>query len=214
MKTMFVLPLAIAAAIAAPAMAAPSFTVNYTGSAPVPVPANDFATQLAALPTPLTSLTTNGTISVSGKSKVTYYYLASESGHVDGFEDANGSFANYSETNATDFGNAKLIGTAIYSGAGALLAKFTDPGASDTAIPGQAGFGIFLPARATSPYTATSVWFGYDDLITNRDDNHDDFIVRADISAVPEPAMWALMVTGFGLVGVAARRRAANVVTA
>lgn len=30
----------------------------------------------------------------------------------------------------------------------------------------------------------------------------------ADVSAVPEPAVWGLMVAGFGLVGVASRRRA------
>lgn len=31
--------------------------------------------------------------------------------------------------------------------------------------------------------------------------------VRLDVAAVPEPASWALMIAGFGLVGVAARRR-------
>lgn len=34
------------------------------------------------------------------------------------------------------------------------------------------------------------------------------------ISAVPEPATWALLVAGFGFVGVAARRRQANAVAA
>ncbi len=31
--------------------------------------------------------------------------------------------------------------------------------------------------------------------------------VRLDTAAVPEPAAWALMISGFGLVGAAARRR-------
>jgi hypothetical protein len=33
-------------------------------------------------------------------------------------------------------------------------------------------------------------------------------------AAVPEPASWALMVGGFGLVGVVARRRAARAAAA
>lgn len=31
--------------------------------------------------------------------------------------------------------------------------------------------------------------------------------VAAEVAAVPEPGSWALMITGFGLVGIAARRR-------
>jgi hypothetical protein len=42
--------------------------------------------------------------------------------------------------------------------------------------------------------------------VKNDDDNHDDFIVKATISAIPEPATWAMMILGFGLVGFAARR--------
>jgi hypothetical protein len=37
---------------------------------------------------------------------------------------------------------------------------------------------------------------------------------RWSISAVPEPAAWGLMVAGFGLAGVAARRRRQTIVTA
>ncbi|MDP3855373.1 MAG: FxDxF family PEP-CTERM protein [Phenylobacterium sp.] len=36
------------------------------------------------------------------------------------------------------------------------------------------------------------------------------FGVRLDTSAVPEPATWAMMITGFGLVGGAMRRRVAT----
>jgi hypothetical protein len=31
---------------------------------------------------------------------------------------------------------------------------------------------------------------------------------QIDVGAVPEPATWAMMIAGFGLVGVMARRRA------
>lgn len=37
---------------------------------------------------------------------------------------------------------------------------------------------------------------------------------NVQLNAVPEPATWALLVVGFGVVGVAARRRAATTVTA
>jgi hypothetical protein len=53
----------------------------------------------------------------------------------------------------------------------------------------------------------TTFYLGYDDTITG-DDNHDDFIVRVDVApAVPEPASWAMMLTGFAAAGVALRRR-------
>ena len=38
---------------------------------------------------------------------------------------------------------------------------------------------------------------------------NDSTAINVTLTAVPEPASWALMIAGFGLVGVAARRRAA-----
>jgi len=38
-----------------------------------------------------------------------------------------------------------------------------------------------------------------------------DLTFSATIAAVPEPATWAMMIAGFGVVGAAARRRRANV---
>jgi len=35
--------------------------------------------------------------------------------------------------------------------------------------------------------------------------------VRLDMAAIPEPATWAMLIVGFGLVGAAARRRTASV---
>lgn len=40
-----------------------------------------------------------------------------------------------------------------------------------------------------------------------------DYVLRTPLSAVPEPASWALMLGGFGLVGSAMRRRAKFTVT-
>ena len=35
----------------------------------------------------------------------------------------------------------------------------------------------------------------------------DDMSLTANVSAVPEPATWAMMIVGFGLVGATVRRR-------
>jgi hypothetical protein len=35
----------------------------------------------------------------------------------------------------------------------------------------------------------------------------DNLVVTGDTAAVPEPASWAMLITGFGLIGAAARRR-------
>lgn len=193
---------AAALALAAVPAAAVQFIVTFNGTSPI-LNINDFRSDLAGVG--LTALTTNGTIAVDGRSRVTYYYLASESRQVDSFTDTNGSFGSYDEFNATDFGAPKLIGSVIYNSAGAIGAQFSDGG---LAVPGDEAFGIFLPSLSTtSTYNTSSVYFGYDDKLTDRDDNHDDFIIRADISVVPEPTTWALLITGFGMVGYAARRR-------
>jgi len=39
-------------------------------------------------------------------------------------------------------------------------------------------------------------------------------IIQPAIAAVPEPAVWGMMMAGFGLVGVASRRRRPNAVAA
>jgi hypothetical protein len=57
-------------------------------------------------------------------------------------------------------------------------------------------------------FSSNVIYFGYDDdNRINPDDNHDDFIVRATISAVPEASTWAMMIAGFAVVGLAVRRR-------
>jgi PEP-CTERM motif len=53
-------------------------------------------------------------------------------------------------------------------------------------------------------------YFAFEDLFGGGDFNYTDlqFIARTgSLAAVPEPASWALLIAGFGLVGVAVRRR-------
>ena len=77
-----------------------------------------------------------------------------------------------------------------------------------TATVGHDGFGIFLRPDQVSGQSFSTFYLGYDDQVTNQDDNHDDFIVRATVRpAVPEPATWAMMLVGFGAMGVSLRRR-------
>ncbi|SEW44270.1 VPLPA-CTERM protein sorting domain-containing protein [Cognatiyoonia koreensis] len=64
-------------------------------------------------------------------------------------------------------------------------------------------FGVFADAASLSNL---SVFFlALDDDGNNKDDNHDDIIVRVDISAVPIPASGLLLLAGMG--GLAAMRR-------
>ena len=89
--------------------------------------------------------------------------------------------------------------------------RLSSGGASATV--GQDGFGIFLGPDQLSGTFVETFYLGYDDQVTGQDDDHDDLIIRASLlsprvtSAVPEPATWAMLLTGFGLAGAAMRRR-------
>jgi PEP-CTERM motif len=63
-------------------------------------------------------------------------------------------------------------------------------------------FGIPLTAARPGSY------FGIEDLEGGGDFNYTDLQVILRTGSIPEPASWALMIAGFGLVGAAARRRA------
>ncbi|MGQ5702152.1 PEPxxWA-CTERM sorting domain-containing protein [Sandaracinobacteroides sp. A072] len=60
------------------------------------------------------------------------------------------------------------------------------------------------------------VYVGFEDILGGGDKDYDDLrFVFTNVSggAVPEPATWAMLIAGFGLVGFAARRRRTMSVT-
>lgn len=205
MKMNFLLAAAALTVAASPASA--NLFVIGTGNDTSPVASNnDFKADLEALG--LTILRTGGSLSLSAKANIRVDYFASESGFTDTF--TLGSLA-FAENNKA--WGEQLLGTVFNVAAGPLAAKFTSDGHANTHTPGTENFGIFLPTGTVGALSSNVVWIGYDDQINNADDNHDDFIIRLTATAVPEPAAWAMMIAGFGLVGAVSRRRQSQSVT-
>ena len=193
--------------MAAPAVAAlATFTV--TPGAVLAIPANnDFQSNLNALG--LFEYSGAGTaVTLSRSAKLKFEYMGSESGFVDTF--TAGSVGPFSEYNKATWGPV-LIGIGQFMGGAFTAPMFTSNGSAAVGTIGSAHLGIFLPAGVSS-FTSSVLYLGFDDQINNIDDNHDDFIVR--VTAVPEPASWAMLIVGFGLVGFASRRRGVTHVAA
>lgn len=197
---------ALALSVSAPAEAATDVTVNFGSTNPIAA-SNDFASSLAGLG--FTRIATIGTsLVLNGPALITFEFLGSESGFNDRFVTPGG--LSYTETSAfqNNFAAPILIGSQLFSG-GSLsgLLNFLSAGGAPATV-GQDGFGIFVGPDQVSGSNVTTFYFGYDDQITNQDDDHDDFIIRATVSSpVPEPATWALAILGMGAIGWSLRRR-------
>ncbi|QNP43594.1 PEP-CTERM sorting domain-containing protein [Sphingomonas daechungensis] len=165
---------------------------------------NDFLTQLNGLG--LTSITTTGaTITLDENSILTFEFLGSESGFSDNITAGS---VNFTENSWFTAWTSVLLGSDLFT-AGSLagLINFSSVGGANATV-GDDGFGIFLTDQQLAGYTGNVFYIGYDDQITNVDDNHDDMIIRVTVSpAVPEPATWAMMLLGFGAAGFVLRRR-------
>lgn len=147
------------------------------------------------------------TLAVTGPSTVTYYAFGSESGFHDAFTVDGTQVFSETDTDVKTFYGLQNLGSYNYTGdidnLGFLFNEaFGDP-LAQTGVIGTAPFAIFYNSTDFGDLVA----FGYDDR-ESLDDNHDDLIIFARISAlVPEPSSWGLMIVGFGLLGVAVRRR-------
>ncbi len=208
MKKMFLAAAAMAMSLPGVAQAAATVTVNFSGTTAIPAN-NDFQSQLNGLG--FTSYASLGaSLIANGPVSLTFEFLGSESGYNDTF--STGSGVTYTESSwfENHFAAPILIGTTYFAGGDLKnFLNFTTSGAGGAnATVGDDGFGIFLTRGATSGYSTNVFYLGYDDQITRKDDNHDDFIVRVTVnSPVPEPSTWAMLLFGFGVVGFALRRR-------
>ncbi|GGE04819.1 hypothetical protein GCM10011529_08950 [Polymorphobacter glacialis] len=181
---------------------AAAFTVS-PGTEFVIRESNDFARDLGNLG--LYRYRTSGTvITLNSDRRLRFDYMGSESGNVNSFQF--GSLPAFAEYNKSTWG-PELIGSGNF-----LAGVLTGVGFNGGSVsPGSDGFGVFTP-RGIQSYSSNVLYIGLDDFINNADDNHDDFIVR--VSAVPEPATWAMLMVGFGLIGYSVRRRGVRAITA
>ena len=128
-------------------------------------------------------------------------------------DDGHGTRLSLSASENNKAWGEQLLGFVTNVASGPLAARFTSDGHGNMHTPGTPNFGFFLPTSTAGDFESDVIWVGYDDQITGPDDDYDDFILRLAVTPVPEPATWAMMISGFGLVGAAARRRASAKVT-
>ncbi len=206
MKKMILAAAAMALSLPVTAQAAANVTINFSGTSAIPAN-NDFQSLLSGLG--LTSYAATGaSIFLNGPASLVFEFLGSESGFNDTFSTSGG--LSYTETSWLEnhFAAPILIGTQYFAGGDLTkLLNFSSNGGIAATV-GDDGFGIFLGPRDQSGGTFNTFYIGFDDQITNIDDNHDDFIVKVTVtSAGPEPSTWGWLLFGFGLVGFALRRR-------
>ena len=193
--------LAVATALAAPASAA--LLVDGVGSTSALASGNSFAAQLNSNYGYTQQTTDYSGISLTAPARITFYALASESGYANTF-----SFEGLSNTeNAYSFDSSRVIGS-LKVAAGSLAGMSFTSNLGLPALPGQPNFAVFLPTGFNGgSFSSNWLVFGFDDGYgkSNKAD-YDDFIVGAQISAIPEPHTWAMVIAGFGLVGLQLRR--------
>lgn len=181
-------------------------TVTVSGSAVTPAP-NTFQTQLMAAGA--TTFLDKADI-VVGKfgATLTFTGVAGESGFANSFESPVGNLSEPAKNNqgAADFLTGNLFGSVsgkFTAGSLAGVLRFLANGGSPAPL-GSERFGIY--ASGTGPL---SVFFlAFDDQSQGADDNHDDFIIRVNVSAVPVPAAGFLLVGALGGLALLRRRKA------
>jgi hypothetical protein len=203
--------LALAPALALPVPAHAAAIIDFDATSEI-ADSNDFNAWLGGLG--LTRYATLGSsIVLDADTQIRFELLGTESGFNDTFFTVSAPELLFTETTAfsDSFLAPILIGTASF-GAGSLsgLLNFASSGGISATV-GEDGFGIFLAENQVTGGSFDTFYFGYDDEVTGQDDDHDDFIVRATLipltTAVPEPSTWVMLLAGFGLAGVALRRR-------
>ena len=195
MKSLTILALSTAALALSASANAATITYTFTGDFAGTINGNAFAT-----PATFTAIGDTATLSQTGLTK--YVNLSSVSAL------AGGSTFTLSTTTQFYLNGGNYAGLFFGSG-GNGGGGFSGTG------PGLAGYDA-VSSLATTPLTATftgPVSFNTDQGAVTLSSFDNASFSASLAGAVPEPASWALMLGGFGLMGVALRRRQRVTVT-
>jgi hypothetical protein len=157
-----------------------------------------------------------GGIALDMTGKVTFRFHGVEAGFTNTFEADSGSVSD-PRTGNTDWNDpVEIIGTQFVTSGQILDWEFLTSGSGGLgAVLGDAGFGVFckddsLSVVTCDGYSASVLYIGFDDsgfdFPTDVDDNHDDYVLSATFSEVPEPNALLLLALSMIGVGIASRR--------
>ncbi len=215
LRTTLVAGVIAATAMAGAASAASLSIIGGTaGDIPGGTRVNDGLTPLG-FPTPLSGFF-GSAIGVSGPGTVTYTLLGWEAGFENGFSAPAGSFS--TEGNASYPSDLEFDPTGIDSfsffeaGSGLLTFSFSANGGAQIVANGDNLDDSAGMASAPNFFASErngSIYLFLDDNGGENDDNHDDLVVRVDVTPVPLPAGIWLFATALGGLGLLARKRAA-----
>lgn len=207
-------------ALAMPANAAVGFTVGIGDSVRAIGEGNRFQSQLGAAGLQYFTAS-NATITLTGRSPVSFEFMGSHSGPDDQFVAGGGLVQMIENTDFMSWG-AISIGALNYRAGPISDWLFSSQGSAQIRGVGTSEFAIFLPRGLTAggTYSTSELYLGFFDQSGLAGENHDDLIIRVaaasdlftpfgetGVAGVPEPASWAMLVAGFGLVGAVRRRR-------
>ena len=205
MKKTFLLAAVAALAFAMPAQAA-LVASGISGVSNIAGTGNDFESQLAGLG--LTQKALNYSVSVTNAPAViSVYRVGAESALTDWVQvgGTNAFAENNNSWNLNDFlisftqnSNGALGGTINF------LSNSNGLGGGGAAL-GAGHVALFVPgniggAEGGGTYSANDLFFGFNDSGSG-DGDFDDYIIRINSSAVPEPQAWLMLICGFGLIG-------------
>jgi len=192
----------VVVALAAPAYAGFIVTTDIIGATP---PSNAFA---ADLPSHF-SIGANQVIDISGSGTIEFFFEGKEASFTNSFISTIAGINFQQVADDLTFNNGTVsIGSGSFSPGDLMTDLLFDSveGITNVGIANDA-FGFFIAGAGA--LTATDVgnvlYLGFDDQNVLQDDNHDNLIIKAVFTPVPEPMISFLLVAG-ALVGLGRRR--------